>query len=737
MQLLDVLLLSVIVITGYVGPMVLRRFGPGQRLYGWMLVGDLIVALLAFTGRYVDGPSAAVNLAGVISVGAGVCLVVMPPILRDLGRRAMSGNRLRLAATLADLRELLQPGMGARQERELIGTILAVREGREDTVVDALMERRAAMDSALGRRMVDERVIMTYLYARRWSDAIAHFESSFGQRHGSVSPQLLVEMIRAYCEVGDLEGAAEIMPELEASPVAGEPLVAVLMQRARLVFLAFVGRTSAVESMVAPTGSLGGIAPSARLFWSGIARLRAGDRSGARDALREAARLSGGDPHAQRLAQARLQSVDEPGVAGPHSIPPSVAELADRLTEAATEVRRSSVGSPAAPRLTGLRWKEVPVTTALLAVNLMVAVAIYFNYGTVGDLGALIESGANLKSATRAGEWWRLASSTFVHVGLVHLAINMYGLWVLGRLVEQFFGRVRFFAIYAAAGIGGALTSVYFGGPTTSAGASGAIFGLLGALVVELGLHRAAYPKRWSGALFGNLLFLALANIVIGFLYPVIDQSAHVGGIVVGALVGAALSLKGRMAKSPLTRGGAALAAALGALVMAAGLIGASVTSYADTLERYPKVDRVVGGLVVTVPSSWVPASRVHLTDPGAVLLFDIERISDPIGVEEAVAVRLEYELKNGVADAGFDEARRVQKPTLAISKPWHSAELEVAVGGMGGQQHFRVAVFARKVDREVWRGALYYPAAFSDGIEPLLSEILGSLRPSAYGHSP
>jgi hypothetical protein len=140
--LFDILLLSVAVWTGYLAVVVLTRFGAGQRAYGLMILGDLVLAIVALAARRVDASPAIANLVGTIAIGGGICLVMLPPILRNLSRRAVTADYMRLARMLVELRELLAPGMGARQESELIETILAVRAGQVDGAIEMLRARR-------------------------------------------------------------------------------------------------------------------------------------------------------------------------------------------------------------------------------------------------------------------------------------------------------------------------------------------------------------------------------------------------------------------------------------------------------------------------------------------------------------------------------------------------------------------------------------------------------------------
>jgi membrane associated rhomboid family serine protease len=716
-----------------------------------MLLGDLLIAIGALAARRSQGDSAAADLVGTIAVGGGVCLVVVPPILRNLARRALLVDHLRLARLLVEARELLQPGMGARQESELISTILEVRSGQVDAAVGRLRERRDQMAEPVARRPLDERIVMTYLYARRWDDAVAWFEQNIDGPLLTLSPQLAVEMVRAYCERGELLKAAALVERLEGTPAHGEPIWSLLIHRARLVFLAFAGRTAAVDTIVGPSGPLGAMPESARAYWTGMARLKSGDRTGARDSFERSAALSGRDERSREQAESTLSRLDEPGVAGPLAVPEPVSMLADRLSRMAEDRGKSESAEPGSaadapeaqqsrgrasrpPRLTGVRWREVPVTSALLVANILVAAAVLAVSGETADMGALIDFGANVKSATAAGDWWRLVSSNFLHVGLLHLALNMYGLWVLGRLVEQFLGRNRMLVLYVAAGVCGAAASLLFGGPATSAGASGAIFGLLGAAVAELGLHRRFYPRRWSSALLGNLVFLAAANVAIGFLYPMIDQSAHMGGLATGAVLGALLSRKLRFADTRWMRGLVASLAVASGGVLAYGAWGAATSDFAATLASYPRVTRQLSGVQLEVPEHWQQVSQNEIGDPslGTILVLQGDPAPGDRTLESAIDTQREHERTDGARQWGLNNPRQAADIQLPLPPPWLSKELVADQGeGITGDQRYRIAVIGRDHGGHRWIGLIYYPASMGDDLAPTVRAVLSSARPA------
>ncbi|HWH36858.1 MAG TPA: rhomboid family intramembrane serine protease [Candidatus Limnocylindrales bacterium] len=145
------------------------------------------------------------------------------------------------------------------------------------------------------------------------------------------------------------------------------------------------------------------------------------------------------------------------------------------------------------------------------------------------------------KRAVLAGEWWRLVTVTLVHapgvpMGFIHLGFNMYFLYIVGPIVEAMYGRALMAFFYVVTAICGSLAS-FLVSPTTSVGASGAIFGLLGLLAVSNYIHKPALGWR-AGALASQIGFLIVLNIVIGFTFPGIDNAAHLGGLAAGAWLG-------------------------------------------------------------------------------------------------------------------------------------------------------------------------------------------------------
>ena len=172
----------------------------------------------------------------------------------------------------------------------------------------------------------------------------------------------------------------------------------------------------------------------------------------------------------------------------------------------------------------------------LLALN----IAIYLIPEVLGLTPLVLALGAKDNAAIRGGEFYRFLTAMFLHGGLTHLFFNSFALYSLGLEVERLFGSLRFLAIYFIAGFGGGLAS-YALSPNDSVGASGAIFGLVGALAAFFYLGRGMFGEM-SRQQIGNLIFITLINLGIGLSTPRIDNYAHMGGLAAGAIVGLLLT---------------------------------------------------------------------------------------------------------------------------------------------------------------------------------------------------
>lgn len=178
-------------------------------------------------------------------------------------------------------------------------------------------------------------------------------------------------------------------------------------------------------------------------------------------------------------------------------------------------------------------WKDNPVTVALIAIQLVVYLLMTLAGGSTNP-AVLIRFGALQAAAVQAGEWWRLLTPVFVHIGFAHLLINSITLYFIGMYIEQLFGHWWMLVIYLGSAIVGNLLSAYWLPAGISAGASTGIFGLFGAFIMLGATFRENQALRMLSRQF---LILVVLNIATDLMVPGIDLAGHLGGFIGGFLL--------------------------------------------------------------------------------------------------------------------------------------------------------------------------------------------------------
>ena len=177
-------------------------------------------------------------------------------------------------------------------------------------------------------------------------------------------------------------------------------------------------------------------------------------------------------------------------------------------------------------------YKQPIVTYIIMAICIILFILMELSGGSTNSQ-TLLKYGANLDVLVKNGEYYRLFTCIFLHIGIMHLLCNMYSLYIIGREVENLFGKIKYIIIIILSGIFGSIMSLAFTHNTISAGASGAIFGLLGALLY-FGMHYRTYLGE---AIKRSIIPIIVVNLIIGFFAEGIDLAAHIGGLVGGVLV--------------------------------------------------------------------------------------------------------------------------------------------------------------------------------------------------------
>jgi len=189
-------------------------------------------------------------------------------------------------------------------------------------------------------------------------------------------------------------------------------------------------------------------------------------------------------------------------------------------------------------------FQRYKITYSIIILNLIIYIfsslfsqdIIDMELQTLVDMGALFGPYTVLK-----GEWWRLFTAMFLHAGMTHLLMNMFSLYLIGRGAEMYFDTKAYLSIYLFSGLLGGLASLYMHPVSVGIGASGAIFGLFGALAGFFLAHRERIQEH-TKAFMKDFSIIIVINIVLGLSIPSIDMSAHIGGLIVGFIGGFVLS---------------------------------------------------------------------------------------------------------------------------------------------------------------------------------------------------
>ena len=207
--------------------------------------------------------------------------------------------------------------------------------------------------------------------------------------------------------------------------------------------------------------------------------------------------------------------------------------------------------------------KKPIITYTIMAICVIVFALMYILGDGSLDNITLLRFGANLDVLTKNGDYFRLITCAFLHIGIVHLIFNMYALYIIGPQVESFFGKIKYWSIYLISAVSASILSLSFNTNTISAGASGAIFGLLGALLY-FGYHYRVYL---GNAVRSQIIPIIIINLLFGFTMTGIDNAAHIGGLIGGVLASMALGVPEKSNKTEKLNGLIVLAIYFGFII--------------------------------------------------------------------------------------------------------------------------------------------------------------------------
>ena len=337
-------------------------------------------------------------------------------------------------------------------------------------------------------------------------------------------------------------------------------------------------------------------------------------------------------------------------------LPDLTLALPDPAQDAAAQ-HREAVRAALAERGT-----RVIVTPLLIAANIAMFLVIAAQDARIlsFDTGTLLEWGGSYGPGVTHGEWWRLMTSVFLHGGLLHLAMNMFVLWMIGPVTERLFGSTAFVVTYALAGLGGSLASEWWHPVSVGVGASGAVFGLYGSLLAFLSIRHTTLPPNVVASLRGGAILFVIANIAGGFTAAYIDNAAHLGGLLSGFLAG--LALAGSGAPAVTARRGSSVIVACAGLAIAVAVVA--------MLPRYGDLHRNVARFSQLDPATLAAAQDlITRVDTGELTEDDcataIERLLRPWRAQRAALAALQ------LPPVEQEPVRRMVRYMAAREKAW------------------------------------------------------------------
>jgi membrane associated rhomboid family serine protease/Tfp pilus assembly protein PilF len=257
---------------------------------------------------------------------------------------------------------------------------------------------------------------------------------------------------------------------------------------------------------------------------------------------------------------------------------------------------------------------SMAVTQAIFGINVAVFIAMTLAGVSMLDNPAgqdLVRWGANFGPLTVSGQWWRLLTCVFIHGGLLHIGFNMWCLWDLGRLAESVYGHWTFAVVYLITGLAASLASLIWNPAILSVGASGAIFGIAGALIASFYLGEFSLPRAAMTGMLRSVVLFVGYNLFFGAVIARTDNAAHVGGLLMGLLLGA--------------------------------LIAKVAPAHDDFLRRIAVL--LVGALLVVGGVTWLQRSRAYLLHAqNGVGLLDRGKTSEGIAeLRKSVGLRPDF----------------------------------------------------------------------------------------------
>ncbi|KYC43540.1 rhomboid family intramembrane serine protease [Scytonema hofmannii PCC 7110] len=482
---------------------------------GWILISVLILGVTAVSAYAT--PAA----AGLISGCLWAILIVVPNIGNRKVDQLSAQQSFGQASKLAKFISLLHPADGWRERPELLRALELAQKGNIPEA-SAILNRYKSDLTPSGRSAI----ATLYQIEGRWEDLLLWIQDNLSSATLRKDFDILNSYLRALGEIGNLNGMLLTWERYEQT---FEKILNIRTRNlARLFVFAFCGETEQVTKLL--SSSLFNYSDTIKTFW-----LATADQSAGKDTIAREQFLNISDSSDLRIKKAVARRLSNPVVEAETVLTERSKQILSRIsTEMESEARYSG--------RVGVKPRQAFATYFIIGLNLLVF-GLEVKLGGSTNLESLYKLGALVPREVIAGDWWRLLAAAFLHYGFLHLALNMLGLYLFGRLVEFAIGLPRFLLLYFTSAIGSMLAVTFmsvkgYSQTNFAVGASGCIMGLVGAFAAILLLDWQRKKTRIAARSLRGIVTLIILQVIFDLTTPQISFVGHTSGLIVGFVMG-------------------------------------------------------------------------------------------------------------------------------------------------------------------------------------------------------
>jgi membrane associated rhomboid family serine protease len=484
-----------------------------------ILVVDFVFGVYGF--QYQQSYNKA--MAAWISVGIFLAAVVTPYILTKFITFFVAKANWKWAGKFLQAKHLLQPSIHVSQQIIQLDRLQKAHQGDISELSSELEREISKSGNPLQQQYLREKLIELYVFAAKYEEALKLYDREIvGSKYPS-QPTLLLAVARAGAELGEYHRIW--ISYLQLLKMKNGTIE---LQQAKYslqtIILAFYGRSKVLKKILSPLKKSNLIFPvSKKLYFMGISYLTQGKLEKAKEYLEL--------PDKEKYLNPILNELSKKRISEEFVSPPKLTkELKSRLKDIEKQVLKVFEFSSVKSLFPFATLTFILFTSAIYLFQIIAS--------SSGNGTFIYQLGGNVWELTKNGDYYRLFTAMFIHANFFHFGMNMFVLWLLGRLVEPHYGYYRTISILIFSGIAGNILSAYTHNyPGYSIGASSAVFGILGSGIIMLSIYKHKFPKTVRKQLLNNFIFMLIINFLIGFSIKVIDNSAHMGGFVGGIAI--------------------------------------------------------------------------------------------------------------------------------------------------------------------------------------------------------